>query len=191
MYGGLSGSGTFDASVANGRILTYFKGSSDASISGAAKDFYSLEVNKGTDQTPVLNVRSNITTSFDPAVTLRNGTFRIKQSTFNLSTNRSFSIPETGCLSIDSVANVTVSNNNANDSTLFLTGKLEVLAGTLNVGNTGNTRRNCIEYSSDGVPTIVHQWRYIKCKRTDQKKFTDHTGIPEIFAIRRCVEYLW
>ena len=155
LYGGLSGSGTFDASVANGRILTYFKGSSDASISGAAKDFYSLEVNKGTDQTPVLNLRSNITTLFDPAVTLRNGTFRIKQSTFNLSTNRSFSIPETGCLSIDSVANVTVSNNNGNDSTLFLTGKLEVLAGTLNIGNMGNNRRNCIEYSSDGVPTIV------------------------------------
>ncbi len=154
LYGSLSGSGTFDASVANGRILTYFKGAVNASIRGAAKDFYSLEIDKGLDQTPVLNVRANITTLFDPAVTLRNGTFRIKQGTFNLSATRSFSIPETGCLSIDSVANVTVSNNNVNDSTLFLTGKLEILAGTLNVGNMGNTHRNCIEYSSDGVPTI-------------------------------------
>ena len=111
LYGDLSGSGTFDATQTNGRILTIFKGTSSASIRGAAKDFYSLEVNKGLDQTTVLNVRSNITTLFDPAVTLRNGTFRIKQGTFNLSTNRSFSIPETGCLSIDSVANITVSNN--------------------------------------------------------------------------------
>ncbi len=154
LYGDLSGSGTFDATVANGRILTYFKGTKDASISGAGKDFYSLEVDKGSDQTPVLNVRANISTLFDPAVTLKNGTFRVKQSTFNLSTNRSFSIPETGCLSIDSVAIITISNNNTYDSTLFLTGKLEILAGTLNVGNAASARRNCIEYSSDGVPAI-------------------------------------
>ena len=194
LYGGLSGSGTFDASVANGRILTYFKGSTDASISGAAKDFYSLEVNKGTNQTPVLNVRSNITTSFDPAVTLRNGTFRIKQTaavTFSLSTSRSFSIPETGCLSIDSVANVTVSNNIGNDSTLFLTGKLEVLAGTLNVGNMGNNRRNCIEYSSDGVPTIDIIGGTLNVNGQIKRNSLTTQGSLRFSQSRRDIEYLW
>jgi gliding motility-associated-like protein len=153
-YGDLSGSGTFNASN-GGRILTYFLGDGDASIRGAVKDFYSLEVNKGSSQLPVLNVRTVITTSFDPAVSLKNGTLRIKQSTLSLSNTRSFIIPETACLSIDSVANITVSNNNSNDSTLFLIGKLEILNGTMNIGNPSYNRRNCIEYSSDGTPALV------------------------------------
>jgi gliding motility-associated-like protein len=159
LYNSLTGSGTFNLNPGTGRVLTYFKGTDEASIRGAAKAFYSLTVDKGTSQNPVLNVRSDISTSatFDPSVSIRNGTFRIKQSSFNLSTNRSVVIPETACLSVDSVANVTVVNNNVNDSTLFLVGKLEVLSGTLNVGNNSYNRRNCIEYSSDGLPTIVMQ----------------------------------
>ncbi|HLO60057.1 MAG TPA: gliding motility-associated C-terminal domain-containing protein [Bacteroidales bacterium] len=156
LYNSLTGSGTFNLNPGTGRMLTYFKGTSDASIRGALKAFYSLTIDKGTTQSPVLNVRADISTSatFDPSVSIKNGTFRIKQSTFNLSTNRSVIIPESACLSVDSVANVTVVNNNANDSTLFLVGKLEVLSGTLNVGNNSYNRRNCIEYSSDGLPTI-------------------------------------
>ncbi len=191
LSGSLSGTGTFDANVTNGRILTCFKGSADASISGAAKDFYSLEVDKGSDQSPVLNLRSDITTLIDPAVTLKNGTFRIKQSTFNLSTNRSFSIPETGCLSIDSLANITISNNNTYDSTLFLSGKLEILAGTLNVGNAGSARRNCIEYSSDGVPTIYMSGGtlnvYGQIKRNSQTtqgslRYSQSGGVLNVFG---------
>ncbi len=157
LYGSLTGSGTFNLNNAPGRIFSYFKGITDASIRGAAKSFYSLEVNKGTSQTPVLNVRAAISTSaaFDPALTLRNGTIRIKQGTLSLSATRSFTIPETGCLSVDSLANITVVDNNVNDSSLFLIGKLEVLSGTLNVGNMVNNRRNCIEYSSEGNPTIM------------------------------------
>ena len=157
LYGNLTGTGSFDANFGGERILVYFKGLNNASISGADKIFYSLEVDKGADQTPVLNVRAGITTSFDPAVRLKNGTFRIKQNTaatFIISNTRSLIVPVTSCLSIDSVANVTVAYGN-NDSTLFLIGKLEMLGGTLNIGRTTNTRRNCIEYSSEGNPEIV------------------------------------
>ncbi|MBN1789488.1 MAG: hypothetical protein JW830_03250, partial [Bacteroidales bacterium] len=157
LYGNLSGTGTFNANYGGERILVYFKGLNDASISGADKIFYSLEVDKGTDQVPVLNVRAGITTSFDPAVRLKNGTFRMKQNTgatFIISNARSLIVPVSSCLSIDSLANVTVAYGN-NDSTLFLIGKLEMLGGTLNIGRTTNTRRNCIEYSSEGNPEIV------------------------------------
>ncbi|MBN1416427.1 MAG: hypothetical protein JW973_15090, partial [Bacteroidales bacterium] len=154
LYGNLSGTGTFDANYGGERIWVYFKGLNDASITGSDKTFYSLEVDKGTDQTPVLNVRAGITTSFDPAVTLKNGTFRIKQGSLNLSQASSFTIPVTACLSIDSMASVTVAVNNT-DNTLFLIGKLELLGGMLNIGSPANVRRNCIEYSSEGNPEIV------------------------------------
>lgn len=153
LFGDLTGSGTFDANN-GGRILVYFKGEKEASIRGADKEFYSLTVNKGNSQTPVLNVRANISSALDPAVTLENGTLRFKQGTLNLSSAQSFTIPVSSCLSIDSMANITLMNG-ANNNTLFLIGKLEMLGGTLNVGNTGNNNRNSIEYSSEGNPEIV------------------------------------
>ncbi len=153
LFGDLTGSGTFDANN-TGRVLVYFKGEKEASIRGANKEFYSLTVNKGNSQLPVLNVRANITSALDPVVTLVNGTLRIKQGTLNLTNAQNFTIPESSCLSIDSVANITLMNG-ANNNTLFLIGKLEMLGGTLNVGNTGNNNRNSIEYSSEGNPELV------------------------------------
>jgi gliding motility-associated-like protein len=153
LYGDLTGSGTFDANN-GGRILVYFKGDKEASIRGANKEFYSLTVNKGISQATVLNVRANITSALDPAVTLVNGTLRFKQGTLNLTVAQNFTIPVSSCLSIDSVANITLMNG-ANNNTLFLIGKLEMLGGTLNVGNTGNNNRNSIEYSSEGNPEMV------------------------------------
>ena len=183
LYRNLSGAGTFDAYRYPGLILTYFKGEDNASISGAAKDFYSLEVDKGTSQTPILDVTATLTTNFDPQLTLRNGTFRLSAGTFNVTTAAAFNIPETACLSANGgTLNVITADNNNN---LNLIGKLEILNGTVNVGNTSNNNRNDIEYSAGGTPEILIQGTgTLKCKGSDKKKFNNHTGFIKIHPNR-------
>jgi hypothetical protein len=52
LYRDLAGTGTFDANN-TGRILVYFKGLNNASITGTGtKDFYSMEVNKAQTKPP-------------------------------------------------------------------------------------------------------------------------------------------
>ncbi|MBN2275401.1 MAG: hypothetical protein JXK95_13790, partial [Bacteroidales bacterium] len=155
LFGSLIGNGVFDVNNGTGLVHTFFKGFNNAVITGTPKDFYSLEVDKGTSQTPVLDVSATITTSFDPRLTLKNGTFRLSSGTFNVTTAAAFTIPETGCLSANGgTLNVITSDNNNN---LNLVGKLEILSGTVNVGNTSNNNRNDIEYSAGGQPEIVLQ----------------------------------
>ncbi len=154
LYGNLTGTGTFLLNRPNGRVQTYFKGINNAIISGNTKTFYSLELNKGTSQASLLDVTANITSAFDPALTITNGTFRynVPAGTFPASTAAGFTIPATGCLSVaqGTVNVVTAANNND----LLLYGKLEMLGGTLNIGTNGNNNNNDIEYSSVGKPVI-------------------------------------
>ncbi|HEX2394195.1 MAG TPA: hypothetical protein VHI78_02555, partial [Bacteroidales bacterium] len=152
LYRSLSGTGTFDVNIAPGRILTFFKGESNAVISGNAKDFYSIEVDKGTSQTPVLDVTANLTSAFDPKLVLKNGTFRLSAGTFDVTTAAGFIIPQSACLSVNGGTLNVITADNSNH--LNLIGKLEVLNGVLNVGNNSNNQRNDIEYSSGGYPSI-------------------------------------
>jgi len=156
LYGNLScaGTGTFDMNN-TGTVYTYFKGAADDTISGAGTiDFYNLFVDKGFDTTSVLTVTANsITTGTLPFLTLSNGTFRVNNSSLNLtlSTTTSFSIPSTACLSVQTGTVTIGTTNDAGD--LLLAGKLEVLGGTVNIGNGGATN-NDIEYASAGLPEI-------------------------------------
>jgi hypothetical protein len=156
LYGNLScaGTGTFDMNN-TGRVYTYFKGAADDTISGAGTiDFYNLFVDKGSDTTSVLTVTANsISTGTIPFLTLSNGTFRVNNSSLNLtlSTTTSFSIPSTACLSVQTGTVTVGTTNDAGD--LLLAGKLEVLGGTVNIGNGGATN-NDIEYASAGLPEI-------------------------------------
>ena len=153
LYGNLTGTGTFTANNGTGRILTYFKGFNNTVITGALKGFYSLEVDKGTSQIPVLDVTANISTAFDPALSLKNGTFRYSgPGILNISGTSGFSIPATGCLSVTNGTVNIVTANNGND--LLLAGKLEMLGGTLNIGTQANNIDNDIEYPAEGYPAI-------------------------------------
>lgn len=155
LYGNLANDGTFDMNN-TGRVLTYFKGTVNDTISGigATYDFYNLIVDKGSDQTAILSLQSNITTgSTNPFLTLSNGTFRIDDAALNvtISTINAFSIPSTACFSVNQGTATIGTTNNAGDASL--SGKIEVSGGTLNIGSTTGYN-NDIEYASAGTPTI-------------------------------------
>ena len=153
LYGSLSNLGALNLNN-TGRVLTSFKGTSPATISGngATYVFYNLVVDKGTNSTPVVSLQSNITTGFtNPFLTLLNGTFRVDGPTVTISTTSAFNIPSTACFSVNAGSATIGTNNDAGDVTL--SGRLEVLGGTLNIGNAAGFN-NDIEYASAGSPTI-------------------------------------
>lgn len=159
--GNLSNEGTLDFSTAASDCDVTFTSSVDRTISGAGAttDFNVLTINKGTTQTPILDVTSTAFTLSGPTpnLLLTNGTFKLSSAsslTLNLSTT-AFTIPNTTCLSMNSsgsVINIASANAAVND--LFLNGKLQVLTGTVNVGTLGNTFGNDIEYSAAGFPEL-------------------------------------
>jgi len=155
LYGSLTNNGTFDMNN-TGCVPTSFKGTTDANIegssSGTSYEFYSLTCDKGTDTTPVLWLKANVTTGFtNPFLTLLNGTFRVDGPTVTIATTSAFDIPATACFSVNSGTATIGTTNNAGD--VSLAGKLEVLGGTLNIGSTTGYN-NDIEYVAAGTPTI-------------------------------------
>ncbi len=153
LYGNLTNEGSFDMNN-TGRALTYFKGLSNDSIkgSGTTYDFYNLTVDKGSDASPVLYLQSDITTGFtNPFLTLLNGTFRVDGPDVTVSTTTAFFIPQTACFSVKS-GSATIGTN-SNNGDVSLSGKLEIMGGTLNIGNTTGFN-NDIEYAAAGTPTL-------------------------------------
>jgi hypothetical protein len=163
LYGNLACAGTFDMNN-TGRAYTYFKGTLNDTISGPGVfDFYNLFVDKGSDAYATLTLLSSITTGIStPFLTLSNGTFRVNNSALTLtvtSAGTDFSIPSTARLSV-AAGTVQVAYNTgggANNNDLLLAGKLEVLGGSLLVGNSADNTNNDIEYSPAGTPQIIVQ----------------------------------
>jgi len=159
MYGDLTvaAGATFNMSNGTGRVLSSFKGTNNAAISGTGTiGFYNLTVDKGTNSTPILTLNSNITTGVtNPFLSLLNGTFMVNGPTVevtNAATN--FTIPSTACLSVNA-GEVRVAYSGNNNSDLLLTGKLEILGGNMVIGNSANNTNNDIEYAAAGLPEIV------------------------------------
>jgi fibronectin-binding autotransporter adhesin len=141
---------------------------------GATTNFNILTIDKGTFQTPVLEVNatnftlpspgaSATSTSTSPLV-LKNGTFRLTSTQdIELTRNASFTIPATACLSVNG-GTITVGNSNSPSTNhpgdLLLAGKLEVLNGTMNVGTKAansvfsSGSDNDIRYATVGFPEI-------------------------------------
>jgi hypothetical protein len=158
LYGNLVNEGTFNMHQTNSRVNVYFKGDQNASIegSGAPFNFHSLFVDKGSDATPVLTLTSNITTGVtNPFLTLLNGTFRVDREGLVVTVTdgtTSFSIPSTAALSVYAgTVRVAYGNNNAN---LLLAGRLEVLGGLMEIGQSTQNQNNSIEYAAAGKPEI-------------------------------------
>lgn len=88
-----------------------------------------------------------------------NGTFRVDNSALTLilsDATTDFDVPSTACLSVNAgVVRVAYNTGGgAGSADLKLTGKLEVLGGTMLIGNTADARDNDIEYAAGGVPII-------------------------------------
>ncbi len=155
--GNISNLGTLDMSTAGSDCNVTFTGTGNTSISGAGAttNFNTLTVNKGTSQTPVLTVNSTVFTlsGAEPTLILTNGTFKLTSAVTINPTTSAFTIPATSCLSVNGgTVNVSTAASDAAD--LFLNGKLEILSGTVNVGNSANNNNNDIEYFATGLPEI-------------------------------------
>jgi hypothetical protein len=165
----LLNNGIFDMNTGSGYVANVtFKEINNNTISGTGSitDFNILTVDKGTFQTPLLEVNaSNFTlptptTSSASPLVLLNGTFRLTSAqSIELTQRASFTIPATACLSTNG-GTITIGNSNSpasnNPGDLLLAGKLEVLNGTVNVGTNpfGNGSDNDIRYATVGFPEI-------------------------------------
>lgn len=156
--GSLINNGTFNMVGGSRNTATIFKGEQDAVIegSGSTFNFHSLTVDKGSDATPVLTLKSPITTGVtNPFLTLLNGTFRVDGEGLEVTVtdgSTSFSVPSTAALSVNSgTVRVAYGNNNAN---LLLAGRLEVLGGRMEIGQATQNRNNSIEYAAAGKPEV-------------------------------------
>ncbi|MBI1223211.1 MAG: hypothetical protein GC180_11455 [Bacteroidetes bacterium] len=164
--GSLTNNGTFDAYYNdNHYIILQFTGADTSYFTGtqssATTDIFELKLNKGSDYSSmlVMDVAGTLTTKTSGWLTLQNGMFRFAKSGGSLTVsdaNATFSIPATCALSINhSTASMTVVKNNNNGADLLLTGKLEVMNGTMYIGNTADNKNNDIIYTSTGVPKLI------------------------------------
>ncbi|MFZ1978203.1 MAG: hypothetical protein WAV76_09625, partial [Bacteroidota bacterium] len=119
---------------------------------------YNIGVNKGAAWDSVLNV--NVASSGfqmgGGGINLQNGTFRLTTNvTMNIASG-AFTIPSTACLSTNGGTLNLGTTGSAADS-LILNGKLEILAGSVNIGpaiTTTSTYAYNIVYATAGAPVL-------------------------------------
>ncbi len=156
IYGNVVNNGALDLANTNVFVRTVFTSVDNTTISGtgATMDFYSIEVNKGTSASSLLEVTSsNFALLGDPGLILTNGTFRLTTATTITASSTSLTIPSTAALSVNG-GTIDIATGAANANDLLLNGELEVITGAVNVGNAANDNNNDIEYASIGTPTI-------------------------------------
>jgi fibronectin-binding autotransporter adhesin len=146
--GNLTNNGTFDMSDGTGasvrRARVTFTGTSNATISGtgATTDFNVLRVDKGTSQTPILDVTaSNFTlsgpTTTNKSLVLENGTFRLSAGhTITLSTGSpNYIIPDKARLWVNHPSAIARIQSGSSDNQLVLEGTLQLSDGQIQIGN--------------------------------------------------------
>ncbi len=137
-----------------------FAGSYSKSLTGTAAtqtQLYSIIVNKGSTLDSIVNVLID-STGFrmgGGGLSLQDGTFRLTSPVTMALASGGFTIPVTGGLSANGGTFNIVTGTASAD--LTLKGRLEVLAGTVNVGpdiSSGSTISSSIVYSAAGSPSI-------------------------------------
>ncbi len=160
IHGSLHNNGEFDMHRENdSRVSVYFKGSEDAVIEGSGNtNFYNLFVNKGSCPEVVLTLEKPITTGIsNPFLTLQNGTFRVDNPELTVTITdgeTDFEIPSTAALSVNR-GEVRVAYGGSGSADLHLSGRIEVLGGSMYIGNPANSTNNSIEYAAAGNPEII------------------------------------
>lgn len=165
VYGNVVNNGTLNLyATANRHTHLYMLGEANSAITGvngsANTSLYLLTINKGSSKTPVMTMDVAGTVTFNANnqwLTLQNGTFRLsRNSTMDLNAAASqFAIPETAVFSLNNSSAVVNIGNSASDTAdLLLRGRLELLAGTINVGNVANANNNDVEIASAGIAEL-------------------------------------
>jgi hypothetical protein len=167
VYGNIVNNGTFDLDSNyptndNYNCSLNFTGSLSKSLSSTVTPtrtrLYNIGVNKGTSRDAVLDINIDPTgfTMGGGGLNLQNGTFRLTTNvTMPLSTG-GFTIPGTACLSVNGGTYNIATGAAAAD--LALNGRLEVLAGSVNIGpalTAGSGNAFNIVYASAGTPEII------------------------------------
>lgn len=162
--GSVTNNGTYNLYVTASRHTRLtFTGAANASFTGnngsASTTIYELTVNKGTSYATVLDFNVAGTVTFQSSnnwLTQTNGMFRLSRASSIVLTNTAtpLTILASTAISVNHPsAVVTIADVNSNDADVLLGGKLQVLDGTLNIGNTGAFNHD-IEYASAGFPEI-------------------------------------
>ena len=166
LYGNLTNNGTFDLNNSSD-VAVQMLGTTAANVTGtnasAYTDLYGLSINKGTNQSLVVNcdIAGTLDALENNWLNIQNGTFRFSKGssiTLNSAANSAFLIPETGRLSVNhpsAVVNAGMSNTGGSD--LIVSGELEIIDGTVSVGDASNNQHNDLEYASTGAPSIKVQ----------------------------------
>ncbi|MEX1188501.1 MAG: hypothetical protein WED33_04535, partial [Bacteroidia bacterium] len=164
ILGNVTNNGTLQFNQLSSATLNFI-GETSRSVSGtngaASTNFGKVIVNKGSSSAILLNVdvAGALTAPSDSWLTLLNGTFRLSKPGSLTLTNQpgsDFFIPLTTALSVNHVGAVmNVAMVDDNDADLIIAGKLEVLNGTMNVGNAAHASHNDIEYSATNIPEIT------------------------------------
>lgn len=173
IYGNLKNDGIFDFyNSATIYAPVYFKSATNKQISGsgATTDFYTLTVDKGTDQSSILEVvgtNLSFTTSVAQALFINNGTFKVSTSqNLTLTTSADFVIPPSGSLSNNGA---TLNIGTTGSYGLKLQGKIESLNGTTNIGKD-------IEYASAGLPEMNIQGGTVNVNGQIRRNTSNTTG---------------
>ena len=166
LYGNITNDGTIDLNAASDVTLNMI-GSSNSTINGsnaaALTDIYKLNINKGNNQSLVVDATllGALAGSTDNWLVLSNGTFRYSKAssiTLTSGTDVNFSIPSTSKLSINNAsAIVNIGQNNSGGADLILGGTLELIDGTVNIGSAAYSSHNDIEYTPTDAPSIILQ----------------------------------
>lgn len=164
LYGNFTNNGTADFEEGSVDLNLSMIGTAAKSISGsnsgASLSLHSLNINKGTDKSIVVDftMPGTINANTDNWLQITNGTLRFSRTgTITLTTgaNVTYTIPATARLSVNHAsATVNIAQSNTNGADLILGGTLEILDGTVNIGNNAHNVHNDLEYTPTDIPVI-------------------------------------
>jgi len=181
-YENVANNGTLNLNPGSSKYANlYFKGTTNQEFSGiGTTNLNMVYVDKGSSQVPLVNVTADeftMNTGLGQALFIQNGTIRFSGTSLNLTltTNSPFSIPATGCLSVNGSI-VTIGSAADNSADLQLVGKLEVMDGTMNIGAAGNNTHNDIEYATAGSPEVAVSGGTLNVNGQIRRSTTIQTG---------------
>jgi fibronectin-binding autotransporter adhesin len=161
----LTNNGEIDFNAGGGRVCNItFTGNSDRFFGGSdvssLMDLNNLTVNKGVNQSKILNVNysGTLTTPSNAWLNLFNGAIQFSEAYTLTLTNvgaTTFNIPATARLIVNNPgATINIGDVINNGADLLLAGKLQINDGLVNIGQSGYPSNNDIEYAVSGFPAI-------------------------------------
>lgn len=180
----ISGNLQNDGTYTVGSGLVTFSGASDNTITGTQTTaFTSLDIDKGTSNSVVLDVQSLITLP-DGGLTLTNGTLKLTNSSISITpftvdiTASPYRIPSTAGLWCNGA---TINSGNINWS---VAGLLRISAGTVNLGNSADNRLLAVNAGTTQLTieggTFNVAGRISRAAATDDIAFSMSNGIINV-----------